>query len=402
MTVLSPKAQETLRAAAAKKLQELTHEAETSDAPSWVLGPTTSNGDKESANRSAQCRFFDHAGFLKLHSFVDAETTCRKMKEEMAALVESEWHPERDGLDSFGTDSEQNIRRGDYFLESADAVHFFAEPGALLSSSEPPQLKPEYYCSGDDRPSKLFTALNKAGHAMHTRPHSVFRDYCRDPRLLALLLDLGWRDPVVPQSMYIFKQAGTGGAVHSHQDSTFLFTTPRQTCIGLWLALDEATLENGCLWVRPGSHRSPEYTRRHYQRNVRHFGAAAIAKRSNDGQGDTAGQPKFVMRDLPPPPRSDDNNDVPWDGALPGDGSSEALLDAGFIPIECQAGDLLAFNGELDHLSLPNHSDRARHTFQLHCVEGPSQGVTWSEYNWLQYPDGKPFVRLRSEGEDDV
>ena len=303
MTVLSPEAQETLRAAAAKKLQELTQEAETSDAPSWVLGPS-SNGEKESANRSAQCRFFDHAGFLKLNRFVDAETTCRKMKVEMAALVESEWHPQRDGLDSFGTDSEQNIQRGDYFLESADAVHFFAEPGALLPSEppQPPQLKPEYYCSGDH--CKLLTALNKAGHALHTRPHSVFRDYCRDPRVRALLLDLGWRDAVVPQSMYIFKQAGTGGAVHSHQDSTFLFTTPRQTCIGLWLALDEATLENGCLWVRPGSHRT-EYTRRHYQRNVRHFGEAAIAKRSNDnGQGDTAGQPKFVMRDLTPPPRN--------------------------------------------------------------------------------------------------
>ena len=33
------------------------------------------------------------------------------------------------------------------------------------------------------------------------------------------------------------------------QDSTFLFTEPHQTCLGLWLALDDATLENGCLWA---------------------------------------------------------------------------------------------------------------------------------------------------------
>ena len=392
MTVLSPHVQETLRAAASKKLQELSQEAVASDATSWVNGSLSA--DLAGRDRSAQCRFFDHAGFLKLRSFVDAET-CRAMKDEMAALVESEWHPERerDGLDSFGTGAQQNVQRGDYFLESADAVHFFAEPEALavdegMQQQRQRQLKPEYAVN------KL-AALNKAGHALHTRPNTIFLDYCFSDRIRNLLLDLGWKDPVAPQSMYIFKQAVTGGAVNSHQDSTFLFTTPRQTCIGLWLALDEATLENGCLWVRPQSHRN-ESTRRHYQRNVAHFGEAAIVNRSNVARGDTTTQPKFVMRQL-----QDDGNDdgpkVPWDGQLPGDGSWDVLLETGFVPIECRPGDLLAFCGELDHLSLPNHSDQARHTFQLHCVEGPSQGITWSEYNWLQYPEGKPFARLRTK-----
>jgi len=249
------------------------------------------------------------------------------------------------------------------------------------------QLKPEYHDS-------KMAALNKAGHALHLRKGTAFYDYCFSDKLHSLLRELGWRDPVVPQSMYIFKQAVTGGAVNSHQDSTFLFTTPRQTCIGLWLALDDATLENGCLWVRPGSHVNDEGTRRHYQRNPRHFGDASIANRSNEAKGDDVRtEPKFVMKDL----TTVENNQqpkIPWDGELPGDGSWEALLQAGFIPVECQAGDLLAFCGELDHLSLPNTSDKARHTFQLHCVEGPSQGVTWSEYNWLQYPDGKQFAKL--------
>lgn len=380
MTVLSPEAQEKLRAAASKKLQALAQEAATSDAPSWVLGSPSSEINQQ---RSTHCRFFDHAGFLKLESFVDVPT-CKAMKEQMAAFVDAEWHPEQDGLDSFGTDSVQNIKRGDYFLESSDKVHYFAEPKAL---DDKQQLKPEYAAN------KL-TALNKAGHALHTRLGTVFRDYCFSDQVRALLLDLGWNDPVVPQSMYIFKQAKTGGAVNSHQDSTFLFTTPRQTCIGLWLALDAATLENGCLWVRPGSHRS-ESTRRHYRRNVAHFGVASMERRGNEATGDAA-QPKFVMKELP---RSSEANepDVPWDGAMPGNGSWEGLLEAGFVPVECKAGDLLAFCGELDHLSLENSSDKARHTFQLHCVEGPSQGVTWSPYNWLQYPDGKPFFRLLSQ-----
>ena len=33
----------------------------------------------------------------------------------------------------------------------------------------------------------------------------------------------------------------------------------------------------------------------------------------------------------------------------------------------------------------------SRHTFQLHLVEGERGGAVWSEENWLQYPEGKPF-----------
>lgn len=58
-------------------------------------------------------------------------------------------------------------------------------------------------------------------------------------------------------------------AHNSPQDSSFLYTTPRQTCLGLWLSLHAATLENGCLWARPGSHREP--VRRLFVRNPAHF-----------------------------------------------------------------------------------------------------------------------------------
>lgn len=180
------------------------------------------------------------------------------------------------------------------------------------------------------------------------------------------MTELGWSDPVVPQSMYIFKQPVMGGAVNSHQDSTFLFTTPKQTCLGLWLALDDATLDNGCLWVRPKSHH--EAVRRQYKRNHAHFVQCI------------PGSSKFVMEELY-------KHDCSWDGELPDD-----PVQAGFIPVPCKAGDLLVFNGELDHLSLPNISNQPRHTFQLHLVEG--ENVEWSADNWLQYPVGISFLRL--------
>lgn len=392
VVVASDEALEKLRAATNLKLRRLIIDAAATNPPSWVQGggaiPTAASCGNDLLRRQQQHQrrtssFFDYAGFLHLPSFVDADTTCRAMKEQMIDLVQKEWHPDKEPLDSFGTDAPQNMARGDYFLESADRVHFFAEPGALSNHGGNNKLKAEYY-------QNKLSALNKAGHALHLLPNSVFRDYTMSDKLRDTVLSLGWKDPVVPQSMYIFKQAVTGGAVNSHQDSTFLYTGPRQTCLGLWLALDDATLENGCLWVRPCSHHDEGGTRRQYQRNVEHFGTTAIAARRNDLASIVdASQPMFVMKEL-----ITDHSTIPWDGGLPGDGSPEALFDAGFLPIECKAGDLLAFSGELDHLSLPNTSQSQRHTFQLHLVEGPSQGVVWSEFNWLQYPAHKSFLRL--------
>jgi phytanoyl-CoA hydroxylase len=383
---------ELLIEAATEKLRELEREAAeaagTNPPPPWIDGGRGGR-DSSDAGRSSRRCLFDLAGFVRVRGFAD-RSECRAMKESMASTVEEEWHPDAEGLDSFGTSSEQNVARGDYFLESATNVHFFAEPAALekdpITGKE--QLKPEYR-------SEKIAALNKVGHALHLRRGGAFRDYCTSDKVRGLVAELGWRDPVVPQSMYIFKQAVAGGAVHSHQDSTFLYTTPRQTCLGLWLALDDATVNNGCLWVRPKSHR--EKVRRHYKRNVEHFGQEAIDARSNEAAGGDPSQPKFVMEELPLSSSSQDGQQVvAWDGELP-DGGVRGLMDAGFVPVECQAGDLLAFCGELDHLSLPNHSTEARHTFQLHLVEGPAENIEWSKYNWLQYPAEQPFLRLNKD-----
>jgi len=73
----------------------------------------------------------------------------------------------------------------------------------------------------------------------------------------------------------------------------------------------------------------------------------------------------------------------------------DGLFEAGFVPIECNAGDLLVFPGTLDHLSLANYSEKPRHTYQLHLVEGPSEGIKWSDSNWLQYKNSAPFPSLK-------
>lgn len=46
-----------------------------------------------------------------------------------------------------------------------------------------------------------------------------------------------------------------------HQDETYLHTTPEDKLLGFWIALDDATIENGCLWFIPGSHKNGVHRR---------------------------------------------------------------------------------------------------------------------------------------------
>jgi phytanoyl-CoA hydroxylase len=352
---------------------------------SWLNGKVSNVGITD------QCRYFDRFGFLHLPSFASPDEVIA-MKQQMELLTQ-DWDPAIKTL-AFSTDVDDNQTQGsdDYFLESASRVHFFAEPTALNLDG---QLKDEFLqdCGDDDQDQSLqqqkknpkIRALNKSGHAMHIIP-GAFQDYTLSSKVKSLVAELGWRDPVVPQSMYICKNPKIGGTVHSHQDSTFLFTEPRQSCLGLWLALDDATLLNGCLWVRPKSHHEP--VRRQFKRNEVHFTQAVIEECSNCGQGNLT-EPKMIFEVF--------HQDIEWEGKLPDNSEPpcQGLLDAGFIPIECKAGDLVAFPGLLDHLSLPNYSDQQRHTFQLHLIEGPNAGVQWSKSNWLQYPKGKSFISIK-------
>lgn len=48
--------------------------------------------------------------------------------------------------------------------------------------------------------------------------------------------------------------------VSPHQDASFLYTEPLGRVLGMWIAVEDATLGNGCLWFIPGSHTSEDPT----------------------------------------------------------------------------------------------------------------------------------------------
>ncbi len=87
-------------------------------------------------------------------------------------------------------------------------------------------------------------------------PHKIsplMHDASSHPAIVEVLTAVIGPDVKAMQSMLFIKAAGKPGQAW-HQDEDFIPTRDRSLC-GAWIALDKATIENGCLWIIPGSHK---------------------------------------------------------------------------------------------------------------------------------------------------
>ncbi|KAG6534111.1 hypothetical protein ZIOFF_007995 [Zingiber officinale] len=298
-----------------------------------------------------QLDFFNVNGYLVVESFSGSEEI-KEMRDRMEELLNG-----FDGSYSsiFSTTNQQHTDA--YFFESAEKISFFFEVlgtawlslSDLLGTSKFPSLneRDEDHVSvvtvvdcrekafGDDgclkQPKEL--SINKVGHALHELD-PVFKKFSTSDKLLGMLFSLDYKKPVVIQSMYIFKQPGIGGEVTPHQDNSFLYTDP-PSCTGLWLALEDATINNGCLWAIPGSHKN--------------------------------GLKRRFIRD---------ENGVHFDEPSPSYDQKD------FVPLEVKEGALVVIHGDLIHQSFENKSSKSRHALSLHVVE--TQEREWAKDNWIQ------------------
>jgi phytanoyl-CoA hydroxylase len=273
---------------------------------------------------------FDRDGFVVVPGFKPpaALQALRQRAQEIVAGFDPAEPGARSGVFS---SVHQQLTSDDWFLGSGDRVRCFFEEEAF---------------DGEGRLNRpLPQAINKIGHALHDLD-PVFDAFSRGPELAAIAGLLGMRDPVLMQSMLIFKQPAIGGEVRWHQDATYLLTRPEKV-LGLWFALEDADRDNGCLWVQPGGHRGPLR-----ERFVR------------DGTGSAGG---VRLERIDPTPWPTDNQ---------------------ALPLEVSAGSLVIFDGRLPHYSAPNRSPRSRLAYTLHAVEAEAE---WLPENWLQRDAALPL-----------
>lgn len=182
--------------------------------------------------------------------------------------------------------------------------------------------------------------LTREGHAMHDQD-ATFSEFSRLPELQQLTADLGIAEARIVQAMYIFKQARGGGEVNIHQDATFLYSNPNTT-VGYWIALENASVENGCLWGIPGGHRTD--TKSRWVRKAR--------------------------------PGADGGVDMEFVG------DKNCFSQDDMHAIEVPKGSVVVIHGNLPHMSYANTSSRSRNAFTLHLFDGARS--SWDERNWLQ------------------
>ncbi|MCS6777024.1 MAG: phytanoyl-CoA dioxygenase family protein [Chloroherpetonaceae bacterium] len=171
------------------------------------------------------------------------------------------------------------------------------------------------------------------------QPHfisPVILKYVRHPGICGVLAQITgahlpfWDGSVkCMQSMLFVKPPQFQGQAW-HQDEVYIPTRDR-SLVGAWIAIDDATVENGCLWILPGSHRSG-----------------------------------YLY------PQREHNNPDEFDFAR----ESYGFDPSGEIPVEVTAGTVVFFNGYLLHRSRKNRSTIYRRVLVNHYMNA------WSLLPW--------------------
>lgn len=202
----------------------------------------------------------------------------------------------------------------------------------------------------DGRDDEAVMASITAIHFPH-KLSPLMRQAMAQPRVVEVLEAIIGPDVKAMQTMLFLKAAGRPGQAW-HQDEHFIATRDRSLC-GAWIALDDATIENGCLWMQPGSHEP---------------GVLYPMRPHGDERFDSA----------------DEVHSHPYERE-------------GGVPVELKAGGVAFFNGYVLHRSLPNRSKGGfRRALVTHYMSARSL-LPWQFGSRTAPPDVRDIVMIAGE-----
>ena len=190
--------------------------------------------------------------------------------------------------------------------------------------------------AGPDEPDDVVIRRYACIHFPH-KLSPLIRGMLAHPAVVAALTQIIGPDVKAMQSMLFTKPEGKPGQAW-HQDEYFIPTRDR-SLTAAWIALDDATVQNGCLWVLPGSHR-----------------------------------PGVIYPDR-------EHDDPRFDCAI--EAYDFPYRDEDAVPVEVPADAVVLFNGYLLHRSLPNTArDGLRRALASHYMSAQSL------LPWTRMPEG--------------
>jgi len=176
----------------------------------------------------------------------------------------------------------------------------------------------------------------RKGCVSYHEQHPLFTCLAKDhPRIRGVVSSLLGANPVLFQDMALIKPPLIGSEKPWHQDDAYFTVTPLDAVCGVWIALDDAAVENGCMHVIPGGHRLGP---------LRHF----------HGEVEGAGKDCQIVH---------------------------GRLDASrAVPVELPAGGGMFFHGLMPHETPPNRSPQRRRALQFHYHSATARALSHEEY----------------------
>lgn len=167
----------------------------------------------------------------------------------------------------------------------------------------------------DGTPTRVYQI--RCAHLAHPR----FDELIRDPRILDPVEQLIGPNLKLILCQGLHKPPRTGGEIAWHQDDYYFRVSKDNAVVSCWMAFDDATLDNGCMWVIPGAH------------------TGLWAHESLESAG-------YAMTD-PDESRA--------------------------IPLELNAGQIMFHHGCTPHRTLPNTTSRPRRALAIHYMDATAR-----------------------------